>query len=81
MKNICFLLQKVYKLLREITTGYNLAVRPSFYKNATSVGIELYVMGIPTVDDENMELSLDMYFRQVSDFSQIFYFVTTLYYT
>lgn len=25
-------------------------------------------MGIPTLDDEKMELSLDMYFRQVNEY-------------
>ncbi len=40
-------------------------IRPNYYGKATGVGIELYILGIPRVDDEKMELSLDMYFRQV----------------
>ena len=51
-------------MLKDLTAKYNLAIRPNFGKD-TSVGIELYIMGIPQVDDERMELSLDMYFRQV----------------
>merc|ERR1719414_695231 len=39
-------------------------IRPRFYEKETGVGIELYILGIPSVDDENMELNLDMYFRQ-----------------
>ena len=44
-------------------------VRPNIVGKTTSVGIELYILGIPNVDDEKMELSLDMYFRQVRLFS------------
>ena len=40
-------------------------IRPNYYGKAAGVGIELYILGIPSVDDEKMELSLDMYFRQV----------------
>ena len=62
-------MQKVYKLLKELTSGYNRMVRPNIVGKTTSVGIELYILGIPNVDDEKMELSLDMYFRQVRLFS------------
>ena len=40
-------------------------IRPNYYGKSAGVGIELYILGIPSVDDEKMELSLDMYFRQV----------------
>ena len=55
----------MYKLLNDLTGEYNIAVRPNFFGKTASVGIELYILGIPNVDDEHMELSLDMYFRQV----------------
>ena len=60
-------MQKVYKLMKDLTSGYNRMIRPGFYEKETGVGIELYILGIPSVDDENMELNLDMYFRQVDD--------------
>mgnify|MGYP003333142542 CR=1 FL=1 len=40
-------------------------IRPNYYGKSAGVGIELYILGIPSVDDEKMELSLDMCFRQV----------------
>ena len=43
-------------------------IRPGYFEKETGVGIELYILGIPNVDDEYMELSLDMYFRQVDNF-------------
>ena len=51
--------------MKDLTSGYNRMIRPGFYEKETGVGIELYILGIPNVDDENMELYLDMYFRQV----------------
>ena len=54
--------------MKDLTSGYNRMIRPRFYEKETGVGIELYILGIPSVDDENMELNLDMYFRQVDDF-------------
>ena len=57
--------QKAYRLLKDLTSSYNRMIRPNYYGKAAGVGIELYILGIPSVDDEKMELSLDMYFRQV----------------
>ena len=54
--------------MKDLTSGYNRMIRPGFYEKETGVGIELYILGIPSVDDENMELNLDMYFRQVDGF-------------
>ena len=36
-------------------------IRPGYFEKETGVGIELYILGIPNVDTEYMELSLDMY--------------------
>ena len=60
--------QKVYKLMKDLTSGYNKMIRPGYFEKETGVGIELYILGIPNVDTEYMELSLDMYFRQVDSF-------------
>ena len=54
--------------MKDLTSGYNKMVRPGFFEKETGVGIELYILGIPNVDDEYMELNLDMYFRQVDNF-------------
>ena len=57
--------KKAYRLLKDLTSSYNRMIRPNYYGKSSGVGIELYILGIPSVDDEKMELSLDMYFRQV----------------
>merc|ERR1739844_741004 len=59
--------QKAYRLLKDLTSSYNRMIRPNYYGKSAGVGIELYILGIPSVDDEKMELSLDMYFRQYWD--------------
>ena len=58
--------------MKDLTSGYNKMIRPGFYEKETGVGIELYILGLPNVDDENMELSLDMYFRQVNHLIRFF---------
>ena len=54
--------------MKDLTSGYNKMIRPGYFEKETGVGIELYILGIPNVDDEYMELNLDMYFRQVDNF-------------
>ena len=73
----CYLnLQKIYNLLKDLNSGRNRLSMPNFFGKTTSAGIELYIMGTQNVDDEKMERSLEIYFRQV-----IFYsFVNTIVY-
>ena len=50
-----------------LTENYNRVVRPHPTGSAVDVGVNMFILGIPKVDEKTFEFSLDMYFRQVRE--------------
>ena len=50
-----------------LTENYNRVVRPHPTGSAVDVGVNMFILGIPKVDEKAFEFSLDMYFRQVRE--------------
>ena len=59
----CF--QNLYNVFNNLTRNYNRAVRPHPTGRPVEVGVNMFILGIPKVDEQNFEFSIDMYFRQV----------------
>lgn len=53
------------EIFKNIDKNYDKDVRPPTENNGpTKIGVSIYVMALPKVDDINMEFHMDMYFRQ-----------------
>lgn len=51
-------------ILDSLLVGYDKRIRPNYDGAAVEVGVSLYVLDISSISEENMDFTLDFYFRQ-----------------
>ncbi|KAG5683872.1 hypothetical protein PVAND_013133 [Polypedilum vanderplanki] len=56
--------QNVTKIIDSLTENYDKRLRPNYGKMPVNVGVSAYILGIHSFSEENMDFTMDFYFRQ-----------------